>query len=151
LAKGASIMTLLPEAIDHINNLKHTGKIPTSRVIPVLAAGGIMDSRGAVAALALGAHGIVLGTRLIATPESEAHEKFKELLVNTSDGGQHTVRTRVYDEVRGTGGWPEIFGGRAIVNKTFEDHENGVPRETIVERYNKAVQEDDFERVTAFA
>ena len=110
-----------------------------------------MDSRGAAAALALGAHGIVLGTRLIATPESEAHEKFKELLVNTSDGGQHTVRTRVYDEIRGTGGWPEIFGGRAIVNKTYEDHENGVPRETAVERYNKAVQEDDFERVTAFA
>lgn len=110
-----------------------------------------MDSRGAAAALALGAHGIVLGTRLIATPESEAHEKFKELLVSTSDGGQHTVRTRVYDEIRGTGGWPEIFGGRAIANKTYEDHENGVPRETIVERYNKAVQENDFERITAFA
>ncbi|RPB26126.1 putative oxidoreductase 2-nitropropane dioxygenase family [Terfezia boudieri ATCC MYA-4762] len=151
LAKGASIMTLLPEAIDHISNLKRTGKIPISRVIPILAAGGIMDSRGATAALALGAHGIVLGTRLIATPESEAHEKFKELLVSTSDGGQHTVRTRVYDEIRGTGGWPEIFGGRAIANKTYEDHENGVPRETIVERYNKAVQENDFERITAFA
>lgn len=110
-----------------------------------------MDSRGAAAALALGAHGVVLGTRLIATPESEAHGKFKELLVNTSDGGQHTVRTRVYDEVRGVGGWPENLGGRAIVNKTFEDHENGVPRETIVEKYNKAVQENDFERLTAFA
>lgn len=144
-------MTLLPEAIDHIAKLKRTGDIPPDRVIPVLAAGGIMDARGAAAALALGAHGIVLGTRLIASQESEAHEHFKELLVKTTDGGQQTVRTRLYDEVRGTGGWPEIYGGRAIINKTFVEHENGVRQMVLKERYSKAVEEDDFARLTAFA
>jgi nitronate monooxygenase len=53
---GGSILTLVPEVKDLVKKM--------GRVVPVLAAGGIMDGRGAAAALALGADGIVLGTRV---------------------------------------------------------------------------------------
>jgi len=49
--------------------------------VPVLAAGGIVDGRGLVAALALGAAGVQLGTRLVATVESPAHANYKQALV----------------------------------------------------------------------
>jgi NAD(P)H-dependent flavin oxidoreductase YrpB (nitropropane dioxygenase family) len=53
--------------------------------IPVLAAGGFADGRGLVAALALGAEGILLGTRFLATEESPLHPNFKQAIVD-SDG-----------------------------------------------------------------
>ena len=53
--------------------------------IPVLAAGGFADGRGLAAALALGADGILLGTRFLATIESPLHPNFKQAIVE-SDG-----------------------------------------------------------------
>ena len=53
--------------------------------IPVLAAGGFADGRGLVAALSLGADGILLGTRFLATDESPLHANFKQAIVD-SDG-----------------------------------------------------------------
>src|SRR6185369_10227626 len=52
-------LALIPQVVDAVS-------------IPVLAAGGIADGRGIVAALALGAQGVVVGTRFIATPEAQA-------------------------------------------------------------------------------
>jgi NAD(P)H-dependent flavin oxidoreductase YrpB (nitropropane dioxygenase family) len=52
---------------------------------PVLAAGGFADGRGLVAAIALGADGILLGTRFLATTESPLHANFKQAIVD-SDG-----------------------------------------------------------------
>jgi NAD(P)H-dependent flavin oxidoreductase YrpB (nitropropane dioxygenase family) len=51
--------------------------------IPVIAAGGVGDGRGFVAALALGASGVQIGTRLMASRECPACDKFKEWLVHT--------------------------------------------------------------------
>ena len=53
--------------------------------IPVLAAGGVMSGRHLVAALALGASGVQLGTRLVATQESPAHENYKRALMEATD------------------------------------------------------------------
>jgi NAD(P)H-dependent flavin oxidoreductase YrpB (nitropropane dioxygenase family) len=53
--------------------------------LPVLAAGGFADGRGLVAALSLGAQGILLGTRFLATTESPLHPNFKQAIVD-SDG-----------------------------------------------------------------
>ena len=47
--------------------------------IPVVAAGGFADGRGLAAALALGAEGIAMGTRLMTTQESPLHQTFKKL------------------------------------------------------------------------
>jgi enoyl-[acyl-carrier protein] reductase II len=81
----------------------HTGEIGTLALvpqvvdavkIPVVAAGGIVDGRGVVAALALGAQGAVIGTRFIATPEATAARQYREALVRAEQ--DETVRTRCY-------------------------------------------------------
>ena len=66
-------MPLLPMVVDAV------------APVPVLAAGGYADGRGLVAALALGAEGILLGTRFLATVESPLHPNFKQAIVD-SDG-----------------------------------------------------------------
>ena len=85
--------------------------------IPVVAAGGIADGRGLVAALALGAHGILVGTRFYAADEALALPGAKARLVSSS--GDATVRTHVFDIVRGLP-WPPEFTGRAVRNAFTE-------------------------------
>lgn len=53
--------------------------------VPIIAGGGFADGRGLVAALALGAEGVVMGTRFLATQECPVHPKFKEWLVRASE------------------------------------------------------------------
>ena len=65
-------LTLVPQVVDAVK-------------IPVVAAGGIADARGIVAALALGAEGVQMGTRFVATRECAAHQNFKEAVVKASD------------------------------------------------------------------
>src|SRR6516162_7492593 len=65
----------------------------------VVAAGGIADGRGLAAALALGAEGVLVGTRFYATIESLGHDKAKARVVASS--GEETVRTSVFDTIRG--------------------------------------------------
>src|SRR5687767_2603010 len=63
--------------------------------VPVLAAGGIADGRGLAAALALGADGVLLGTRLLATVESPIHPNLKQAIVKSD--GHDTVLTEIAD------------------------------------------------------
>src|SRR5580765_6647083 len=81
----------------------HTGEIGTLALdpqvvdavkIPVVAAGGIVDGRGVVAALALGAQGAIIGTRFIATPEATAAGPYKQALTEAEQ--DQTIRTRCY-------------------------------------------------------
>ena len=67
--------------------------------VPVVAAGGIADARGLAAALALGAQGAVLGTRLLATPEARAHPVYKQRVLAASE--EDTVHTVLFGY-----GWP---------------------------------------------
>jgi enoyl-[acyl-carrier protein] reductase II len=62
--------------------------------VPVVAAGGIVDGRGLAAALALGADGVWVGTRFIATPEAHGVEGYQDTLLATAEDG--TVVTRAY-------------------------------------------------------
>lgn len=55
--------------------------------IPLIAAGGIASGRAMLAAMALGADGVQIGSRFVATPESSAHENFKNTVVHTPEGG----------------------------------------------------------------
>jgi len=71
--------------------------------IPVLAAGGIADGRGLAAALALGADGVLLGTRFLATKESPLHPNFKQAIL---DGDGHdTLLSEIPDLAAGRV-WP---------------------------------------------
>lgn len=64
--------------------------------IPVIASGGIVDSRGYVAALALGAQGVQLGTRFVTTHECISHRNYKEAIVAAIDTGTVVVGGRRY-------------------------------------------------------
>ena len=74
-------MALVPQTVDAVK-------------IPVLAAGGLSDGRGLIAALVLGAQGAIFGTRFIASEESQAHAGYREALVAAKDDS--TVRSRSY-------------------------------------------------------
>ena len=84
--------------------------------IPVLAAGGIADGRGLAAALALGADGVLLGTRFLATNESPLHENFKQAIVQSD--GHDTVLTEIPDIAAGIV-WPGAMT-RAKRNRFIE-------------------------------
>jgi len=83
----------------------HTGQVATLPLVPqvvdavgdrvpVVAAGGIVDGRGLAAALALGADGVWVGTRFIATPEARAVPGYKDTLLGLGEDG--TVVSRAY-------------------------------------------------------
>jgi len=66
---------------DDVGTLSLVPRVVDAVRIPVVASGGIMDARGLVAALALGAEGIEMGTRFVAVQECVAHARYKELLM----------------------------------------------------------------------
>ena len=81
----------------------HTGRVATMPLvpqivdavgddIPVVAAGGIFDGRGLAAALALGADGVWMGTRFIATPEARGVGGYKDALLRTAEDGTTVSR-----------------------------------------------------------
>ena len=83
----------------------HTGQVATLPLVPlvvdavgdrvpVVAAGGIFDGRGLAAALALGADGVWIGTRFIATPEARSAPGYKDALLRTGEDG--TVISRAF-------------------------------------------------------
>jgi enoyl-[acyl-carrier protein] reductase II len=57
--------------------------------IPVIAAGGIADGRSMLAAFALGAQGVQMGSRFVACLESSAHEAFKQAVIAAKEGDTH--------------------------------------------------------------
>src|SRR5919205_405560 len=95
-------MALVPQIVDAVGDR-----------VPVVAAGGLYDGRGLVASLALGADGVWVGTRFIATPEARGAPGYKEALLRTPEDG--TVVSRAF-----TGKTL-----RAVRNRTtqhFEEH-----------------------------
>jgi len=74
-------LALIPQVVDAVD-------------VPVLGAGSIVDGRGVAAALALGAQGVWIGTRFIATPEARAGAAYKDSIVEA--GSSDTLVTRCY-------------------------------------------------------
>lgn len=76
------------EAGGHIGEITTMALVPQiagAVELPVVAAGGIADSRGTLAAFALGAEGIQVGTRFICAEECIAHENYKNAVINAKD------------------------------------------------------------------
>ena len=69
---GASTIVLLPLVADHVD-------------VPIVAAGGICDARSMAAALALGADGVQMGTRLLASADSPVHANLKRAVVHADE------------------------------------------------------------------
>jgi enoyl-[acyl-carrier protein] reductase II len=76
-------MALVPQVVDAVGDK-----------VPVVAAGGLFDGRGLAASLALGADGVWIGTRFIATPEARSVNGYKETLLATPEDG--TIITRSF-------------------------------------------------------
>src|SRR5256886_14968179 len=132
-ATTVGVMALLPMVVDAVR-------------VPVVAAGGIGDGRGLVAALALGAVGALLGTRFVATRESMASEVWKKRLLE-SDGG--TTLTEAY-----TGLW-----ARSLRNRFTEDYAaSGAPvlptlmqQRAALDVFAAAAQQRDAEYTALYA
>ncbi len=115
-------MALVPQVVDAVGDR-----------IPVVAAGGIFDGRGLAAALMLGADGVWVGTRFIATPEARAVTGYKDRLLAAHE--DDTLVTRAYTgktcrvlrtsyatEFEQAGGVPKPFPMQVIAS--FEDGAN---------------------------
>jgi nitronate monooxygenase len=138
LARSSSVVSLIPEVSDAL-----VAKGYDRGSIPIVAAGGIMDGRGVAAALALGAQGACMGTRFLATEEAEISMGYKRAVVEARDGGTSTVRSKVYDELRGTTGWPRGYDGRGVINESYRDFERGVGMQENRRLYEEAVKQGD--------
>ncbi|KAK9894165.1 inosine monophosphate dehydrogenase [Cystobasidium minutum MCA 4210] len=134
---AASIVTLVPEVIDTLSRHK-LDKLPR-----IIAAGGIMDGRGVAAAMTLGAEGVVMGTRFLASQEANIAQGYQKAVLESSDGGMTTVRTSVYDQLRGTTDWPPGYGGRGIINQSYHDSLTGMTFEDNKKLYDAALQMGD--------
>jgi len=79
--------------------------------VPLIAAGGIGTGRGMLAAMALGAEGVQIGSRFVASEESSAHPDFKQKVIEAKDGDTQLTMKR-------------LVPVRLIKNKFFNDVEN---------------------------
>ena len=134
--KGAGVVSLLPEVSDALVRAGHGS-------IPLVASGGIVDGRGVVAALALGAEGVVMGTRFLAAPETQMHPGYRAAVINARDGGQSTVRSKIFDELRGPNMWPAVYDGRGIVTESVTDYAKGVGIQEVRRLHSEAIEAED--------
>ncbi len=84
---GLSTMALVPRVADALD-------------IPVLAAGGIADGRGLLAALALGAEGVTIGTRLLLTDECPIHDNLKQALIAATELDTQPILGSLHNTLR---------------------------------------------------
>lgn len=123
-------MTLVPQVVDAVK-------------IPVIAAGGIADGRGLLAAFALGAEGVQVGTRFVCATECTAHDRYKEAIIKAKDRDTiatgrstgHPVRilknklAKEFEKMEKSGASPETLEslgvGRLRMSAVEGDIENG--------------------------
>ncbi len=103
-------MALVPQIVDAVD-------------VPVIAAGGIGDGRGMVAAFALGAKGVQLGTRFVCAEECKVHKNYKEALLKARD--RDTVVTG------SSTGHPVRVLKNKLARKFLEMEKQGVPPEEL--------------------
>jgi nitronate monooxygenase len=116
-AVGTGTFSLVPEVVARVGDR-----------VPVVAAGGIVDGRGLAAAIVLGASGVLMGTRFVATAESQANEVWKRRLVS---GHGQTVLTDGF-----TGQWARVL------RSDFTDHWGAAEAEALPGLLQAAVGAD---------
>jgi NAD(P)H-dependent flavin oxidoreductase YrpB (nitropropane dioxygenase family) len=134
----------------------HVGDIGTSVIlpqvarevapIPVVGAGGFVDGAGLAAALALGAAGVLLGTRFLATDECPAPAEYKAAVVESD--GHDTVVTTVPDTFGGRdwpGAWARVVRTRFIEEWIGREPELRRRREEVRAKLKAAWEEGDLE------
>lgn len=99
------LMSLIPQVVDHLS-------------IPVIATGGIMDGRGLMASICLGAKGVQMGTAFLTCIESGAHKVHKEAILHANE--DQTVLTRAF-----SGKWARGIKNKFILE--MQKHEMSLP------------------------
>ncbi|KAJ5834879.1 Aldolase-type TIM barrel [Penicillium robsamsonii] len=130
---GMGLMALFPEVADAMAGSQ----------IPLFAAGGIADGRGVAAAMCLGASGVTMGTRFLAASEARISRGYQDEVVRAADGAVSTTRTLLYNQLRGTFGWPEEYSPRTILNKSFVEQQEGKSFEELKRLHDEAVKTGD--------
>lgn len=132
-ADGVGLISLLAEVADATSD---SG-------IALVAAGGVADGRGVASALSLGASAVAMGTRFLASSEARIAKGYQQDVLRIEDGAASTVRTHLYNHLRGTFGWPEQFSPRAVKNRSWDDLQQGVPFEELQRRHDEAASRGD--------
>ncbi len=127
--ESISSLVLVPQVVDAVK-------------IPVVAGGGIADARGFVAALALGAEGVLMGTRFMATRECPLHQNFKERLINAQSTDTMLVLRTLTDPIR-------VMRNQLMI-KVDEMEQKGAAAEEIIsmvagQKSQKALEAGDVE------
>ena len=141
LSTAPPLFTLLPEIIRELG---------PNCPVPVVGAGGLTHGSQLAALLTLGASGIVIGTRFLATPECIWTESQKSVLIS-APSSQATARSMAWDHARGMSGWPKGIDGRGLKNKTWSDCEEGVSPAELKKRYDASVLAGDDDTMVIWA
>ena len=107
-------LTLVPEVADYL------AKFAPATVL--VAAGGIADGRGLAAALMLGADGVLIGSRFLASAEALANPAYQQVAIAVD--GDATIRTSRLDIARKSG-WPESFTARLVKARSIDEWQDG--------------------------
>lgn len=91
--------------------------------IPLIAAGGIGNGKAMLAAFALGADGVQIGSRFIASPESSAHQNFKEFILHSKEGDTQLMLKEIT---------PVRLLKNNFYNQLIEAYKNGATKEELI-------------------
>ncbi|KAH9815033.1 2-nitropropane dioxygenase [Melampsora americana] len=133
---GESLNSLIPALKEMLLKM-----IPESQRPILVAAGGLTHGSHLAAMLALGASGIVSGTRFLATPEARYTDDQKKAILSAQS--IDTIKTTLFDELRGTVGWPKGIDGRALKNQTTVNQLAGMDFDTLQSNYKTAMKIGD--------
>lgn len=122
-AAVAGVDAIIAQGVEAGGHVKSTTSLSTIvpavanavKPLPVIAAGGIADGRGVVAALSLGAQAVSMGTRFVASEEAQVIREYKERIVKSA--AEDTVYTLLFDI-----GWPNA-AHRVLRNKAYNEWE----------------------------
>jgi enoyl-[acyl-carrier protein] reductase II len=133
--------------VDKVSTMVLVPQVVGSVAIPVIASGGIVDSRGYVAATALGAMGVQMGSRFVATKECISHQNYKSAIVAAIDSG--TI-------VLGGDRWPTRVLKQGIAMQMKEsgmeggDDSAAWEQELGIDRTRAAILDGDFDSAVAY-
>jgi len=139
-ASAPPVLNLLPQILS---------AFPPSEAPPVLAAGGLSSGAHLAAFLTLGAAGAVVGTRFLVAEECQYSDLQKRTIIAAKSGS--AVRSYVFDELRGTTGWPAGVDGRGLAIPAVAAVESGADITQIKEEVAEGAKRGDPNSIISWA
>ncbi|KAK8145670.1 hypothetical protein G3M48_004168 [Beauveria asiatica] len=121
--RGMGVVSLVPEVRRMLLE-----EFP-EREVALVAAGGIVNGKGVAAALALGADGVVMGTRFTVADESIYPDFRKAQVLAATDGGKSTLKSQFNDQMNNSALWGPLYDGRALVSEIHDKFLGGATLE----------------------